>query len=108
MLGAGGALYGAWVRWGVGVKHWVLTCAPPTLPAPLAVPAPLLVASPRPAPPHPTLQHLLGVLGEYKAAAAVAAAGGAVVPVGLARKLDGALLAIGTLHDVLKVRRVGV
>ena len=49
-----------------------------------------------PAPP-PRLQHLVGVLNEYKAAHPAA-------PVPLARKMDGALLAIGTLSDVLKAR----
>ena len=43
----------------------------------------------------------MGVLNEYKAAHPAA-------PVPLARKMDGALLAIGTLSDVLKVGRGGV
>lgn len=47
--------------------------------------------------PHNNKQHLVGVLNEYKAAHPAA-------PVPLARKMDGALLAIGTLSDVLKVR----
>lgn len=42
----------------------------------------------------------MGVLNEYKAAHPAA-------PVPLARKMDGALLAIGTLSDVLKVRSEG-
>jgi len=50
-----------------------------------------------PAPRPPNKQHLVGVLNEYKAAHPAA-------PVPLARKMDGALLAIGTLSDVLKVR----
>lgn len=40
---------------------------------------------------------LAGVTAEFKAASAAGA-----VPVALARRMDGALLAIGTLHDVLK------
>lgn len=43
----------------------------------------------------------MGVLNEYKAAHPAA-------PVPLARKMDGALLAIGTLADVLKVGWGGV
>jgi hypothetical protein len=40
----------------------------------------------------------VGVLNEYKAAHPAA-------PLALARRMDGALLAIGTLADVLKVGR---
>ncbi len=43
-------------------------------------------------------QHLVGVLAEYKAA-------GASAQPALARKMDGALLAIGTLADVLKDKK---
>ncbi|PSC72993.1 importin beta-like SAD2 [Micractinium conductrix] len=44
------------------------------------------------------MAHLVGVLNEYKAAHPAA-------PPALARKLDGALLAIGTLSDVLKEKK---
>lgn len=55
---------------------------------------------PTPVPLPAPLQHLVGVLNEYKAAHPAA-------PQALARRMDGALLAIGTLSDVLKVGSCG-
>lgn len=49
----------------------------------------------------PPQQHLVGVLNEYKAAHPGA-------PAPLARRMDGALLALGTLADVLKVGGLGL
>jgi hypothetical protein len=52
------------------------------------------------------MAQLVGLLKEYAAAAAaaVAGAGGARVPREVERRMDGALLAIGSLEDVMKVR----